>query len=287
MAKRSRYARARRPRRRSARTFVKKAVRKAKRSLFRKRVKRIIQQSAEVKHISVRGTKTTTVLRTGTISYAQNAWILTPLSGANVATYGGYSIGIGSQDGQREGNRVALKKSMFNVSITVKPYGPLNVIPVPQVCRLYFFRTKANQQTAPFVNEICGSTGNFFQDGTGNTAFIGSLADMNMHMNSDRYTYLGHKTIKLGYSMYEGMGSTGPGPNNQYFANNDFKLNYTRRINVTKFMPKTFTWDDTGNSITPFTWVLIQSVNADGTTAAIDTELLTVIYEQYNEYTDI
>lgn len=283
---RSRYG-SRRPRRarrtRRPRRTIKKVIRKHKRTVFRKRVKSIIQSIAEVKHISSRGTKTFSPLRSGAGSYGSNIFYMTP-SPASVP-FGGCNIGIGSQDGQREGNKVQIKKAMFNIALSTLPYnGTVNPTPQPQVVRLYFFKTKVNQTTAPAVGDLCGATGNFFQDGTGSTGFIGSLADINMHMNTDRYTYLGSRTCKLGYQQYGGSGGN---MGAQWFGNNDYKMNYVRRINITKMIPKTLSFDDTGAGTTPQVYALFQVVNSDGTTAAVTETPVQCIYEQYYEYTDI
>lgn len=282
--RRPRRARRRRP----LRAGVKKAVRTFKRKVFAKRVRKIVQRSAETKHVSKRGTKYCVRMQNAQTSLNTNMWILSPSTGADNTTYGGVDVAKGTSDGQRVGNKITLKKAMFNISMYPTPYNAAtNVNPTPQVVRMYFFRTKINKNTVPASTTLNGPGGNFFQDGTTATGFIGTLADINMRLNDDLYTYVGSKTVKLGYASNNGTGAgSQPGP--QYFQNNDFRMNYTKRMNITKYLPKQFLWDDAGNVVTPYTYCLIQPLNADGSNnASLVESPINCIYEQYYEYTDV
>jgi len=275
-------------RRTTMRRGVKRAVRAFKRKVFNKRVKRVIQRSAETKHISKRGTKYCIRLQANNTSLNTNMFILSPTTGTDNTTYGGFDIARGTSDGQRVGNKVMLKKALFNISVYPTPYNAAtNVNPTPQVVRMYFFRTKINKNTVPAATALNGAAGNFFQEGVGATGFIGTLADINMRLNDDLYTYVGSKTVKLGYAANNGTGA-GAQAGPQYFQNNDFRMNYTKRLNITKYLPKQFTWDDGGNSTTPYTYCLIQPVNADGSNnGSLVESPINCIYEQYYEYTDV
>ena len=60
-------------------------------------------------------------------------------------------------------------------------------------------------------------------------------------INNDRYKVVATRQYKLGYA--ENAGS-GPTPNAQYFANNDFKLNANFSIDLTKHYIKQIKFND-------------------------------------------
>lgn len=268
---------------------AKKVIKKENNRRLRKFVKKVIQNSAEVKTISRRGTKALTTLQSGCTQgdLNTNTFILTPVTSGSYeyTNLGGYSISQGNTDGARDGVQVQVKRGSFHIAMSLNSYSiGTNAVPCPMIVRFYFYRQKLNPNTYPVVNNLCGSSGNFFQDGTSQTAFIGSLADLNMKINNERYTYLGHLTYKLGNASYTGQGASGY---EQYFANNEYKLNIVKKINITKWLPKKFNWDDTGNIITPYLLCTVQIVPAYGSAPMLAQYPCSVTYNTEIEFTDL
>jgi len=267
---------------------VRRAIRSVNNRIFRKRVKSVVMSVAETKHISVRNTKFPYSLNVTNNSLLNNLFILTPCQPGEVVPYGGISgPSIGSGDGQREGNKIRVIKSFLNLVITPEPYDvDLNSAMRPLNGRLWFFRAKRAQQTIPSGAAICGAAGNFLQDGVGMSGLAGNLSDNLMYMNKDLYTYLGHKDFKLGFAHYNAT-NTNDEPTYQYYANNDYKMNYVAKINTTRFTFKEFAWDDAGLPVTPYTFCLLQLVNADGSTQYVGQKPAKVVYEQGFYYKDL
>lgn len=273
---------------RVTRSGIRRVVRKFKNRVFRKRVKSVIHAVAETKHISVRNTKIPYILDVNTPTISSNMWILNPCQPTEVAPFGGIQGPlIGSQDGQREGNSITVKRAFLNMVIYPEGFDEnYNNSIRPLNGRLWFFRTKRNQQTPPTSAQLCGTLGNFFQDTTGMSGFAGNLSDNLMRLNSDLYTYLGHKDFKLGFSAYNGTGSNTQ-PMDQYYHNNDYKMNCIFKMNITKYLPKKFTWDDAGVPTHPYTFCVIQVVKADGSSSDFSQLPCRVMYEMGWHYKDI
>lgn len=277
--------------RRRSTTFkrvAKKAVAQAARKVFRKRVKQVINATAETKHISVRNTKIPYILDVNTPTLSSNLWILNPCQPTEVAPYGGISgPGIGSQDGQREGNKIQVRRAFLNMVIIPEPWDENynnNIRPLNG--RLWFFRTKRNKQVPPLAADVCGATGKIFQDTTGMSGFAGNLSDNLMRLNSDLFTYIGHKDFKLGFSAYNGTG-TNTQPADQYYHNNDYKMNCIFKMNITKYLPKIFSWDDSGVPTHAYTYCLVQVVKADGSSSDFSQLPCRIQYELGWHYKDI
>jgi len=267
---------------------VQRAVRSVNNRIFRKRVKSVVMSVSETKHISVRNTKFPMSLNVSNNVLTSNMFILTPCQPGEVIPYGGISgPGIGSSDGQREGNKIRVVKSFLNLVITPENYDvDTNSVLRPMNGRLWFFRSKRAQQTVPSGAAICGATGNFLQDGTGMSGLAGNLSDNLMFINKDLYTYLGHKDFKLGFAAYNAT-NTNNEPTYQYFHNNDYRMNYIAKINTTRYTQKEFAWDDAGLPVTPYTYCLLQLVNADGSTQYVNQLPARVVYEQGFYYKDL
>lgn len=82
-------------------------------------------------------------------------------------------------------------------------------------------------------------------------------------VNRNQFQIFYDKVVKLGYATAEG---TGNNAGQQYFANNDYKFNIMRKINITKMLAKTYGYNDSttdpssGRAL--FIWFFY--ANADG-----------------------
>jgi len=172
------------------------------------------------------------------------------------ATY--CNIQQGSQSNMRVGNEIAVKKALIKMQFYPASYNAtFNPNPCPQMIQIIFFKPKA--QTTSTV-DLQG----FWQQGNTTANFYGTLLDLSQTINRDKFIYCGMKKIKLGNSIMNSSG--GGGTASQFFSNNDFKMNQSLTIDVTRHLYKKYKFNDATN--TPWqtpTYMLINSVNADGT----------------------
>jgi len=149
------------------------------------------------------------------------------------------SQGVGSD--QRVGNRVEFVSGRIKLDFWAAPYDVTNnVSPTPCIVKIWLATRKdlALQQPA-------SSLPSFFQNGNSATSPSGYLQDLTRPINSDIYRVYKSYTLKIGNSSVSGFGGSA---GNQYFANNDFKLNRRLNINYTKWLIKNAKYNDTTNT---------------------------------------
>jgi len=231
-------------------------------------VKSTIEKTAEKKIVIYQNQSTVTGLPT-----ANSIYPLTP--------YTGYlSIPQGTGQGERIGNRIRVHKATLRYVLFPVAYSAIvNPVPQPKDVRIWFFKYRDDQTL------ISTNMPNFVQTGNSNTVLSGYLIDLNRVVNDDMYIDHGHKSHKVGTSYYT---STGVPAAVQNYANNDYKLNVIRVLDVTKMYPKTIIYNDTNNNPeSNLIQFAIQAVNADG--SVVD-QAHTTVYMQFQitlEYTDM
>jgi len=196
-------------------------------------VKRSIHTAAENKSVQINGGYSFA----GVASDPDlNAYPMCPLSAF-------WSIGQGVGAGSRIGNDIKVRKVMLNYVLRPLPYDAItNPFPQPQEVMLMLGYVKNTPSFAPIAGDING----LFQSGNTTTGPIGTLRDIVAVVNTDYWVIKKKWTHKLGYANY---GGTGTLPAQQSFANNDFKLNHVRRMDITKFIPKTVNFNDTNVTV--------------------------------------
>lgn len=233
----------------STKRIVKKAISKAKKHNLTTLIKKVVRRDAETK-IAVY--QDGFEFGSGTIT-ASNIIPITP--------YGSPFLDIdqGNGQGDRAGNRIRTKSCVLRYTLYPAPYNAVsNTDPKPMHVRLWFFSVKNNQTL------LASNPPNFIQNGDSSTSLTGTLTDLNRIMNNDVYTYLGHRTHKIGTQNVITNTVTSLA-NNQYFQNNDFKYNQQGFVNCTKMCPKQIKFNDTDNvPTTKLVMVLWECVNADG-----------------------
>lgn len=181
----------------------------------------------------------------------------------NVISLGPAAVSLpitqGTGQGNRVGNTIKTKKLSLKGVIYPLPYNlTTNAIMRPLQVRMWIFYDRANptEFPAPAVGA------NFFQNGSSSVGPAGDLTDMYRPVNTDRYRVLEQRTFKLGYANY---GGTVPGPDAQFFANNDFSLNQIFSFSLAKHYPKLVKFND--NNADPTTrhlYLLVEVVPAVG-----------------------
>lgn len=241
---------------------------KTKNAVFTKRLmKRMVSNSIE--------TKTSTfqfATGFGGLPTNINTWPLSPYSG-----YQTISQGVGEAD--RIGNVIKLKRAVFKYTMYPLPYNAsTNQSPQPQHVRIWFYSVKFNNT---FNN---ANPPNFVDQGNSSGQLAGALIDFQRKVNNDNYTYYGHRDFKLGFSGYQGTGSSVA---NQYFMNNDYALNRTGQIDITKWMAKRIIFNDTDNNAQSRLLVMtLQSINSDGSSQTAGTQATFINWQVDIKYAD-
>jgi len=197
-------------------------------------------------------------------------------------------IAQGTGQANRIGNKITTKRCMLNMTMQPAPYSSIfNPAPAPMHVKLALFYDKQNPTG---MNANAGTTvdpiprQNFFQFGNSATNISGNLTDIIAPFNKDRYAVLATKTMKLGYAAYVGSGSNA---NAQGFANNDFKLVFSVKWDITKYLTKTINFPDSSNDpSTRGLWLQVMPAQV-GSTGSAGVIPLSLSYWVDLKYTDM
>lgn len=160
-----------------------------------------------------------------------NVYPMCPLSGY-------WTVGQGVGQGSRIGNIIKTKKVYLNYVIRPNPYD-VTVNPSCRPCEVQLMLGYV--KNTPCFAPVPGDIDVLFNNGSSTVAPVGTLKDLISVVNTDYWTIKKRWTHKIGYSSAEG---TGGNVANQFFANNDFKLNVVRRMDITKYVPVTHAFND-------------------------------------------
>lgn len=256
---------------RKPRVYKKRVVKKAKVSVaVKKYVKRALGSVIENKTVAV-----TASSEFGSINESpdMNVYPMLP--------YTGYlTIPQGVTQGTRTGNQVKIRRVMLNYVLHPLRYdATTNITPQPLEVLLYLGTIKRAKGEIPFAPDFS----NLFQLGGTSTAPTGTISDICFDINKDFWDIKKSWSHKLGYSDYDGAGTNS---NFQRYANNDYKLSYVRKLDITKLCPSSIKFDDS-NSVTQGNnlFFFYQAVSANGNGLASTQQVakinfyLTITYE--------
>lgn len=241
---------------------IKRAVRKAKTSLFNKRVLRAVSRSTETKVVSWRQTQVGIPALTSSTA-EQTIFLISP--GTNNALPA-YQINQGTAQGERVGNKIA--PTYVRVKGVIRP-NPLyndtaNYNPCPMYVVLWVVSLAKSLGDDLNVLEAVISN-SFFQDGNKSLGMTGQLIDLTQTVNSAHITVHNKRVMKLGAADYVSAFGAGLANNNaQRFANNDFNL--SKMFSLRLKFPKTVTWNDGGTTPTSMRrwWMFAVPYRVDG-----------------------
>jgi len=154
--------------------------------------------------------------------------------------YAGYmSISPTVLQNGRVGNTIKTRKLTFNFVMSPLQYNATtNPYPTPLEVQMIFGYAKDDSAVIPTPTDIT----NLFQAGSSSSAPTGLLTDLCLDFNKDAWHISKVMKFKLGYGSFNA--SPGGQANLGYTTNNDFKLNVVKRINLTKYCPKTIKFND-------------------------------------------
>lgn len=174
--------------------------------------------------------------------------------------YVGYlTIPQGVTQGTRTGNQIKVRRVMLNYVLHPLKYDvTTNLTPQPLEILMYLGRMRRTKGEIPFSPDFS----NLYQLGGTSTAPTGTIIDTCFDINNDFWEVKKSWSHKLGYSNYDGTGTSGTF---QRFANNDYKLSVVRKLDITKLCPASVRFDDSntatqGNNL----FFFYQAVSANG-----------------------
>lgn len=213
---------------------IKRAIRKPRVSLaVKKYVKSTIHKNIENKSYQVGYSASLGGYNTNNTLYA---FPLTPYTG-------GVNITQGVTQSTRIGNQVKPRKLLWDFVLSPRPYDAANnVAPQPLEVEMIICSLRPANGEMPTSTDVA----NFYQLNNSSIAPSGQLYDMTQKINTDLFHVYKRMHFKLGFA---NSGGTGVNAAYQSFANNDYKMNIHRKINVTKYCPKVITWND--NVVSP------------------------------------
>jgi len=228
---------------------TKKTAPKGVSTAVAKYIKRAIHNTIEDKSVQINGG-----FQFGNVLESPD---FSPYPMAPSASYWTISQGVGA--GARVGNSIKVKKVTLNYILRPTPYDALtNANPCPTEVQLMLGYVKQRPSELPTNLDI----NKLFQAGNSVTAPVGTLRDIISIVNTDYWTIKKRWTHKVGFATNDGTGGL---PGQQYFANNDFKLNIKKSINITKYLPSHFVFDDTGSATTTKNlFLMMTAVQANG-----------------------
>lgn len=216
-----------------ARKLAKKHPSKGVTLGVKKYVKRVIARNIENKTVEINyGQSFGSYLEDNTL----NCYPMLP--------YTGYmALGQGVTQGTRIGNQIKVRKVMLNYVLRPSPYDAVfNTNPQPFEMDLMLGYVKQY----PGVLPNSADTARLFQSGATSFAPSGSLRDIISTLNTDVWHIAKRWRHKIGTANY---GGTGANAGQQYFNNNDFKLNVVQKMDITKFCNKNLRFNDGGTAI--------------------------------------
>jgi len=160
-----------------------------------------------------------------------------------ILPYTGYgTCPQGITQGGRIGNEIKIRKIMLRYVIYPTGYSATtNPFPRPMEIDMFLGYTKQQPGTLPGTVDI----GYLFQAGSSSFGPSGNLGDLVSTPNKDYWTIAKRWQHKVGFSDYAGTGGAAA---IQYSANNDFKMNVVRRLDITKHCIKTLKFNDGNNT---------------------------------------
>lgn len=170
------------------------------------------------------------------------------------------NIQQGTGQTNRIGNQIRTRKCTFTFTLNPYPYNAIsNSTPIPQEVVFMFGVVKNSKAITPTNADFQ----KLFQEGNNAIAPTSNLQDLTRDVNNDWFTVRKQYRCKVGTASYTG---TGAQVSQQYYANNDFKLNVVRKLDLTSICPKLVRFNDATNTQPTndglFMWVF--AVPADG-----------------------
>lgn len=238
---------------------------------FKKRVRSTIKSMAEKKQTFYNDQDEIYGAPADAAFVTENIQLLTPANG------GSWNVAVqGTGQGQRVGNEIQVVSHIYKAVVT--PYGAGVVNPVLLRC-LIVSPKRLNDDNATAIATIC--QGRVFQQGSSAVGMSNDITDMIQDYNDDLLNIHYCKTFKLGQAS--------PGTSSVSIGNNDFDALAKVRINLLKYLPKKYKYDD-GSAIPGVNknyYMLWHVARIDGANNGLNTTFARVSHFQQVRYIDM
>lgn len=247
MAYRKKTMQRRRPAPKKKGGVVKRAIRKAKKSIFAKRVKAVVTRLSETKvaNYAVQNRTITTIASADWDLYVLN--LLPQDAGGTMSTV---TIAQGDSQSTRDGNQIRLVSGKLTGVIKANVlYDPTyNYDPKPMRITLWIVKLKpVLDDTLASLESVVANS--FFQNGAVSTGFQSTTIDLTRSVNADHVTLVKKRTFNVGAADYSSSFGVGSAANvSQRYANNDTSISHMFRIDITKHLPKMMRFNDGSNN---------------------------------------
>ena len=191
------------------------------------------------------------------------------------------SQGVGQA--QRTGNEVRVRKATLKYVIYPTKYNAeSNNGLIPLEIQLFLGYVKNSSGLVPNSSDF----DQLYQYNNTVNPILGNLFDLNQKINDDYWTVKKYWRHKLGYSTIIDSDAN-PATAYANYANNDFKLNIVKTMDITKHYPKVLKFNDVSNTLQgPGLFFFFQAVAADGTTIAGSQNPATILWQLDVSYED-
>lgn len=226
---------------------MKRAIRKAKKSIFAKRVKAVVTKLAETKiaNYAVQNRSITAIASADWDQYVLN--LLPQDAGGTMSTV---TVAQGDTQSTRDGNQIRLVSGKLTGVIKANLlYDPtVNYNPAPMRLTMWIVKLK------PVLDDTLASleavvANSFFQNGSVSTGFQSTTIDLTRSVNADHVTLIKKRTFNIGAADYSSnFGINNAANASQRFANNDTSVSQMFRIDITKHLPKMMRFNDGSNN---------------------------------------
>jgi len=254
------------------RTGMKKSGVRGVSSAVKKYVNKTIHSNIENKQVQVQvGDNFGNVINDPTM----NVYPMTPQPGL-------IQISQGVGQNERTGNVVKVRKVILKYVLYQNKFDETtNNRLVPQEIQMFLGFVKNSSGLQPNATDFQ----NLYQYNNSVNPIFGNLQDLNQKINTDYWTVKKYWRHKLGYATT--VSSSGGDPSFANYANNDFKLNIVKQMDITKHYPKILKFNDVSDTLQgQGLFFFYQAVAADGSTMAGSQTPVSILWQLDVSYED-
>lgn len=226
------------------RRVVKKAIYRAKKSMFARSVKSVVNKMAETKVCNY-FYNNFQVVNTQSTAFQGTIKSLSPSASSGSMI----TISQGTGAGQRIGNKISVKKAILAGTVHINTtYDPItNYNPCPLKVCLWVFQLKGGYtDDATGVNDVVQNY--FFEFGNSSQGMSGTIVDLTRQVNTSAVTLVKKRVFSVGtQATISGFGVNAPNNGNQQFSSNE-QICRMFKIDMTKALRKTYAFNDTSNT---------------------------------------
>lgn len=226
--------------------LVRRVLQKAKKRVFAKKVKAVVNRAAETKRA---GSYVNNFACTGFLSngFASTIKVIGPSSTVGPALY---NIQQGTGQGSRVGNKITttklVMKGCVHINTSYDATANYNMCPLYVGC--YVFRLKPNLDDTQ-ANAYTVMTQSFFQAGNSSAGFTGLLNDLTRDVNKDQVQLLKKRVFRVGVSnVLSSFGVNASNNTNQQYGDGTVGISKLFKMDLTKCLQKTLVFNDTTNT---------------------------------------